>query len=584
MLLPGQGYAARSDEDLEQEHANGDSDSVQISPANQPENGFPTNNHPPDTVINYGDEQQHENISYPGAAASSRSLPATGEADIEQNALADTNANGPNPRSNAAAGPQGAGVGVDRTRTIALSLRRELQPRHIFCISIGAVIGMGFYIKTGIVATIGGPGNVICAYSFLGALAFAVLQDQARLLHVWPIRGALVAFVEDFVDEELGQVVGFMYWLTYCFSFAALTATVGMLLDSFDLSKTASILLSVISIIVPLVVNLTDIRYLKECEFWFGLLKLAIAVTFNTAMMVVNPKVGSDSSSGSTSDSESTERQKLQTREVVFTRTGRAWWIGDFCIAVFISAFAFVGIEAVAATATEVDFSRYRDAGGAGPTPEPDPEAVREALAQTPHLDQSPFSGPAWLVPLTTTLLYLWGGWIVTENVASSNPSLAGIGLTTTANASASANADDKLNSTLTSATEAENRATMGSIFIIAASFSKPLETGLRILLILNVVLTSSTALYIASRTLYALGMRHSGVLDGTNAAPRPGGKQRLPRLQEFPHLLIWKNKFQVPFMAVLMSVWPFIVAFLRYRWPGAIEKASPTARSKSQR
>ncbi|ETN38955.1 uncharacterized protein HMPREF1541_06997 [Cyphellophora europaea CBS 101466] len=409
---------------------------------------------------------------------------------------------------------------------------------------------MGFYIRTGMVADSGGQGTVLCAYGVLGFLAFAVLQDQARLLHVWPIRGALVAFVEDFVDKELGQTVGILYWLTYCLSFAALTATAAELLDSFEIPHSLTITLSVVSVVVPFLANLTDIRYLKEFEFGCGLLKLVLAVTFNTTMMIINPKVNT------------VGKEK---RDSVFLQTGH-WWIEDVCVAVFVSAFAFVGIEAIAATATEVDFSRYPSREAASDHVESNSTnstSTDDDFFDTKNLqlDRSPFSGPAWLVPLTTTLIYLWGGWIVTENVVPNQSTTTQVSIN---------------NVQTTGSVQNLNLSAIEpgiSPFVTAASSLdslKGLDTVLKALLTLNVVLTSSTALYIASRTLYTIGMRHSGQYLGT----APDKNSSL--IQKFPQLLIWKNKFQVPHMAVILSILlPVPISFVRYRWEGAIEKVT---------
>lgn len=67
------------------------------------------------------------------------------------------------------------------------SLTRELHPYHIFFVAIGAAIGMGFYVRTGQVEAIAGPGTVLLAYLFLGVLAMGIMQDLGRLLQVWPI-------------------------------------------------------------------------------------------------------------------------------------------------------------------------------------------------------------------------------------------------------------------------------------------------------------------------------------------------------------------------------------------------------------
>lgn len=71
---------------------------------------------------------------------------------------------------------------------------------------------MGFYVRTGTILKLGGQAAVIYAFSFLGILSIMVMQGLATMLRIWPIGGAIIVFVEKFVDEDIGKSVAVLYW------------------------------------------------------------------------------------------------------------------------------------------------------------------------------------------------------------------------------------------------------------------------------------------------------------------------------------------------------------------------------------
>lgn len=103
-------------------------------------------------------------------------------------------------------------VAVAFVRSLANHRRRELESIHIFMIAISTVIGIGYYIKTGVILRIGGPAAVVYSYVFLGILTLMVTRNLAVMLRIWPVAGALTVFVESFVDRDVAKAVALMYW------------------------------------------------------------------------------------------------------------------------------------------------------------------------------------------------------------------------------------------------------------------------------------------------------------------------------------------------------------------------------------
>lgn len=160
---------------------------------------------------------------------------------------------------------------------------------------------------------------------------------------------------------------------------------------------------------------------------------------------------------------------------------------------------------------------------------------------------KDPFAYAMW-VPIVATVVYVWGGWIVSQNIGWNDERLP----------------------TLEWAREPPN-GTSSSVFVTSAAkskFSHHLPTAMTSLLILHVVSTSSSVLYVASRTLFGFAYTISKRLQG---------KRRTWRYKVASKLAT-TNKFDVPYVAVLTSSWLFWFPFLKYASRHSFGSVSETA------
>jgi amino acid transporter len=279
------------------------------------------------------------------------------------------------------------------------------------------------------------------------------------------------------------------------------------------------------------------------------------------------------------------DRFSVQPKDIIFQKPNEENWFGVLMASIFLASFSYVGVEVVAATAQEAKggntnqsktnadgedstgqrldpLMTRRDGEGfplvpIGSEPFPDAAAASsirslarqhadadteseddgsDALSLSGHHRKSPFQSPARYVPIVSAVLYLWGAWIVTQNVAwddPSQPSLAG-----------------------------SSSGWSSSIFINSARKSSVpgLDRALTGLLIVNIASTSSTALYVASRTLFGLTFTISKDMER-----KPPSELWRKRWLDFMKLLSRKSKFDVPYIAVLVSAWGLILPFLKY-------------------
>jgi amino acid transporter len=409
-----------------------------------------------------------------------------------------------------------------------ISLRRDLEGRHIFAFTISAIIGAGFYIRTGTVEAIGGPGAVIVAYSLLGVLALAISQDLATMLHCWPIPGASFTFIRDFFDPDFAWISGWLYLLTHGCCLAALLGTIGDLVDSLNPSGGMSILVKTIAILFPTLVNLADIRYLKEVQFGAAIFKLLLALIMIVGMLWINPTVASASIHDS----------HLVKKERIFFDKGPGGYFGTISIAVFNLCFSFIGIEVAAALAIETNVTQSKHTDRIpGYEPLPEEYDLRQAGTQ----GKDPFHLSAILVPLTVVVIYVSGAWAVTENIT---------------------HYDNRLPSL-----DGGSNASHSPFISSGQDYSEKLGKTITISIILILESTAIASLYVVSRSLYGLALVFSGHADGTADNPNEGC-----RLKALFLVLSHRSDFHVPWVAVLVSAaLPIVLPLFKYTWPDVI-------------
>jgi hypothetical protein len=229
----------------------------------------------------------------------------------------------------------------------------------------------------------------------------------------------------------------------------------------------------------------------------------------------------------------------VETREVAFHNVEYANWFMTIIACVFRASFSFVGLEVVAAAAQEASFQEdltndvfAESQGNELNNVQRDISNSADRLETSTQIDTggsgNPSANPfslALYVPWTAAVLYLWGGWSVSQNIDYNDPDLM-------------------------------EQDGSDSIFIITARrHSEGMATALTAFFILGVAFTSSTALYVASRALFGLAY-------ATTKSQEVGHHDiRLP----VARFLAKKSKFDVPYIAVFCSASISLLSLLEY-------------------
>jgi yeast amino acid transporter len=364
-------------------------------------------------------------------------------------------------------------------------------------ITISGVLGVGLYVRGGLILRLGGPLAVLLSFAFLGALAWAVMQCIAEMVCIWPISGAISVYVKEFVDEELGIAVGVAYWFTYSISFACLIAATASEIAIWDTPK--GIQAGIIFFVVPLfllILNAFGIEWYGLWELVGGTLKLSFLLVIIIVMIAINAGAGNGASLGTS--------LYPKFAITVYDHDAANSWATAFFQSLGIAAFAFVGVEIVAASALEARVARPRSP--------PSPNDPTSSSATSSAVGRTVLTTAVWL-PFLAGLLYVIAGFLVTLNIPWDSDLLP-----------------------RQSWLPASALTPSDSAFIVVARQSgiPGLEGTLNVFLVFTALTCANTNLYVASRTLFSLtrsldggpneslGIRFLASLGRTNARKVP--------------------------------------------------------------
>ncbi|KAH7401698.1 amino acid permease/ SLC12A domain-containing protein [Pyrenochaeta sp. MPI-SDFR-AT-0127] len=338
-------------------------------------------------------------------------------------------------------------------------------------ITISGVLGVGLYIRGGVILRLGGPLAVLLSFAILGFLAWGVMQCISEMLCIWPISGALTVYVTEFVDVELGIAVGVAYWFTYAISFAALTTATAGIAEYWDTAK--GIQGAVLFFLIPsllVVINAFGIEIYGFVEVIGGTLKLVFLVVIVVVMIAINQGAGATPRYGTT---------LFPDRVIVHDEEVTNDWAQAFLMSLSIAAFAYVGVEITAASALEARVPK-----------EENPTKTR-AIGKTIKFS-------AVYIPFFAGTLYVLAGVLVTLNIEWDNgdlPRMSWVG----------------------SHTEYNHGSTHSAFVLVAKRSEIPGLAGtLNVFLMFTALTCANTNLYVASRALFSL----TRSLDGGSGQP----------------------------------------------------------------
>ncbi|GAB6092357.1 amino acid permease [Furfurilactobacillus curtus] len=218
-------------------------------------------------------------------------------------------------------------------------LSRALKSRHVQLIAIGGTIGTGLFLGAGESIHLAGPA-ILLVYTLTGLMCFFLMRALGELLMSDLSQHSFIDFIDRYIGERMGFVVGWTYWVSWI-TIAMAEITAAGLYFKFWFPSVPQWVPGFVILIVLLGLNLITVEAFGETEFWFAIIKIAaIVALIGIGLVMVFLSVKTPAGHASFAN---------LVRNGGFFAKGAKGFMLSFQMVVF----AFVGIEMVGLTASE---------------------------------------------------------------------------------------------------------------------------------------------------------------------------------------------------------------------------------------
>ena len=157
------------------------------------------------------------------------------------------------------------------------NLQRGLKNRHIQLIAMGGAIGTGLFLGSAQVIQSAGP-SIILGYAIGGLIAFLIMRQLGEMIVEEPVAGSFSHFANKYWGKFPGFLAGWNYWILYVLvAMTELTAVAKYIHYWWpQIPAWSSVLFF---FIVITIVNLGNVKFYGESEFWLAIIKVAAVVS-----------------------------------------------------------------------------------------------------------------------------------------------------------------------------------------------------------------------------------------------------------------------------------------------------------------
>ncbi|KAL3230452.1 Arginine permease CAN1 [Nakaseomyces bracarensis] len=158
-------------------------------------------------------------------------------------------------------------------------VKRNLKQRHIGMIALGGTIGTGLFIGIATPLANAGPVGALVAYLFMGTVVFSVTQSLGEMATFIPVTSSFSVFAQRFLSPALGAANGYMYFLSWCFTFALELSVIGQIIQFWTFKVPLAAWISIFWVLITLF-NMFPVKFYGEFEFWIASIKVIALIGF----------------------------------------------------------------------------------------------------------------------------------------------------------------------------------------------------------------------------------------------------------------------------------------------------------------
>lgn len=158
-------------------------------------------------------------------------------------------------------------------------MNRGLKNRHLQLISLGGVIGSGYFLGTGYVLEQAGPAAIL-AYLLGGVIVLCVMLCLAELAVEKPISGSFVTYARENISPTWACGVGWAYWITWVSYVPSEMIAAGIIMNNF-LPEVSQLWWAVLFSLAVTCINLFHVDKFGESESYLAVIKIVALVAFS---------------------------------------------------------------------------------------------------------------------------------------------------------------------------------------------------------------------------------------------------------------------------------------------------------------
>lgn len=156
-------------------------------------------------------------------------------------------------------------------------LKKGLLPRHVQFIALAGMIGTGIFKGSSDTLNMAGP-SVVIAYLIGGLLLFIVMAALGEMATAFPNMNVQHLINKAF-GFQLSFIVGWLYWFNWIIVIIVEIVAAGSFLQ-YWFPTVPLWLLSILCASVIIGINLFQVKYYGELEFWFAGIKIINLIAF----------------------------------------------------------------------------------------------------------------------------------------------------------------------------------------------------------------------------------------------------------------------------------------------------------------
>ncbi|MGG1575139.1 amino acid permease [Fictibacillus sp. NRS-1165] len=158
-------------------------------------------------------------------------------------------------------------------------LKRTMKSRHLFMISLGGVIGTGFFLSTGYTINQAGPTGAVLSYLVGGFIMYLTMLCLGELSVAMPVSGSFQTYTTRFIGPATGFAVGWLYWLGWAVTVALEFLSAGQLMLRWFPHSPVWMWCAIFAGLL-FVLNALSAKAFAEAEFWFSSIKVLAIILF----------------------------------------------------------------------------------------------------------------------------------------------------------------------------------------------------------------------------------------------------------------------------------------------------------------